>query len=105
MTPEQLELKRRFPTSMDLRRRARKRLPNFAFEYLDGGAGGADNGIARNWGAFESIEMIPRYGKVVGYLHYRGTKKQDPWRYVGAFDVPWASDDPNVSPWLAYPLQ
>lgn len=64
-TPEQLKLKRRFPTSMDLRKKARKRLPNFAFEYLDGGAGGADNGIARNWGAFDSIEMIPRYGKVV----------------------------------------
>lgn len=64
-TPEQLKLKRRFPTSMDLRKRARKRLPNFAFEYLDGGAGGSDNGIARNWGAFEAIEMIPRYGKVV----------------------------------------
>ena len=65
LTPEQLALKRRFPTAMDLRRRARKRLPNFAFEYLDGGAGGADNGIARNWGAFDSIEMVPRYGKVV----------------------------------------
>ncbi len=64
-TPEQLKLKRRFPTSMDLRKRARKRLPNFAFEYLDGGAGGADNGIARNWGAFDAIEMIPRYGKVI----------------------------------------
>ncbi len=50
---------------MDLRKRARKRLPNFAFEYLDGGAGGSDNGIARNWGAFDAIEMIPRYGKVV----------------------------------------
>lgn len=65
LTPEQLKLKRRFPTSMDLRKRARHRLPNFAFEYLDGGAGGADNGIVRNWGAFDAIEMIPRYGKVV----------------------------------------
>jgi L-lactate dehydrogenase (cytochrome) len=50
---------------MDLRARARRRLPRFAFEYLDGGAGGADNGIARNWGAFDSIELIPRYGNVV----------------------------------------
>jgi (S)-mandelate dehydrogenase len=64
-TPEQLALRRRFPTAQDLRARARKRLPNFAFEYVDGGAGGADNGIARNWGAFDSIEMMPRYGNVV----------------------------------------
>ena len=35
---ERLALKRRFPTAYDLRARARRRLPNFAFEYLDGGA-------------------------------------------------------------------
>jgi (S)-mandelate dehydrogenase len=62
--PAQLKLKRRFPTAQDLRARARKRLPNFAFEYVDGGAG-ADTGIARNWDAFNSIEMVPRYGRVV----------------------------------------
>jgi (S)-mandelate dehydrogenase len=60
----QLKLKRHFPTAQDLRARARKRLPNFAFEYVDGGAG-ADTGIARNWNAFNSIEMVPRYGRVV----------------------------------------
>ncbi len=64
-TPEQLALRRRYPTALDLRVRARKRLPNFAFEYVDGGAGGADLGIARNWGAFDSIEMMPRYGNMV----------------------------------------
>jgi (S)-mandelate dehydrogenase len=62
--PAQLKLKRRFPTAQDLRARARKRLPNFAFEYVDGGAG-TDTGIARNWNAFNSIEMVPRYGRVV----------------------------------------
>jgi (S)-mandelate dehydrogenase len=64
-TPEQLALRRRFPSALDLRAHARKRLPNFAFEYVDGGAGGADLGIARNWGAFDSIEMMPRYGNMV----------------------------------------
>src|SRR5262249_28654524 len=34
-------------------------------EYCDGGAGGADTGIARNNNAFDAIEMVPRYGKVV----------------------------------------
>ena len=63
-SPEQLALKRRFPTSHDLRARARRVLPNFAFEYMDGGAG-ADGGIERNWAAFDAVEMVPRYGKVV----------------------------------------
>jgi L-lactate dehydrogenase (cytochrome) len=62
---ERLALKRRFPTSADLRARAKKRLPHFAYEYGDGGAGGADTGIARNNNAFDAIEMVPRYGKVV----------------------------------------
>jgi L-lactate dehydrogenase (cytochrome) len=64
LQPEQPELKRRFPTALDLRAKARRRMPNFAFEYVDGGAG-ADTGIARNWGAFDSIEMVPRNGNVV----------------------------------------
>jgi L-lactate dehydrogenase (cytochrome) len=49
---------------MDLRARARRRLPNFAFEYADGGAG-ADTGIARNWAALDAVEMVPRYGRVI----------------------------------------
>lgn len=60
-----LALKRRFPTSADLRAQAKRRLPHFAYEYCDGGAGGADTGIARNNHAFDAIELIPRYGKVV----------------------------------------
>jgi len=64
MQPEHVRLKRRFPTALDLRARARRRMPNFAFEYVDGGAG-ADTGIARNWSAFDAIEMMPRYGNVV----------------------------------------
>ena len=38
-TPEPQALKRCYPTALDLRARARRRLPRFAFEYLDGGAG------------------------------------------------------------------
>ena len=63
-TSEQLALKRRYPTAFDLRERARRRLPNFAFEYADGGAG-IDTGIRRNWDALNSVEMVPRYGKVI----------------------------------------
>ncbi len=62
---ERLALIRAFPTSHDLRRRAQKLMPNFAFEYMDGGAGGHDNGIDRNWKALDAVELVPRYGKVV----------------------------------------
>ncbi len=62
---ERLALKRRLPTAADLRAHAKKRLPHFAFEYCDGGAGGADTGIARNNHAFDAIEMVARYGKVI----------------------------------------
>src|SRR5207247_7001587 len=49
------------PTSCDLAHGAKARLPHFAFEYGDGGAGD-DGGIRRNWSALDSIEMVPRYG-------------------------------------------
>ncbi len=59
-----LALKRRYPTALDLRARARRAAPSFAFEYMDGGAG-ADGGIRRNWAALDAVEMAPRYGNVV----------------------------------------
>jgi (S)-mandelate dehydrogenase len=61
---EKLRLKRAYPTAPDLRRAARKRIPNFAFEYADGGAG-SDGNVNRNWAAFDAIELMPRYGRVI----------------------------------------
>ena len=55
------KLHRRFPTVAYLRRGARRNLPRFAFEYMDGGAG-EDTGIDRNWAALDAVELIPRYG-------------------------------------------
>jgi len=52
---------RRFPTIYDLRHGSKRRLPHFAYEYGDGGAG-ADTGIRHNWEALDAVEMIPRYG-------------------------------------------
>ena len=49
------------PAAPWLRRVARARLPRFAFEYADGGAGD-DTGIARNWTALDAVELVPRYG-------------------------------------------
>jgi L-lactate dehydrogenase (cytochrome) len=57
------ELQRRFPTVAYLREHARRHVPHFAFEYMDGGAG-ADRGIARNWNALDAVELLPRYGLV-----------------------------------------
>jgi (S)-mandelate dehydrogenase len=57
-----LKLRRRYPTIAYLRRGARRHVPGFAFEYLDGGAG-ADGGIARNWRALDTVELVPRYGR------------------------------------------
>jgi L-lactate dehydrogenase (cytochrome) len=51
-----------YPTVAYLREGARRRLPRFAFEYADGGAG-ADRGIARNWAALDAVELVPRYGR------------------------------------------
>src|SRR5262245_42640745 len=56
-----LKHQRRFPTILYLRRGARRRLPHFAYEYGDGGAG-ADTGIMRNWAALDAVELVPRYG-------------------------------------------
>ena len=59
--PNFLKHQRWYPTVYDLRRGAKGRLPHFAFEYGDGGAGD-DTGIRRNWSALDAIEMVPRYG-------------------------------------------
>ena len=62
---ERLALLRQFPTAHDLRVKAHRQMPNFAFEYMDGGAGLSDNGIQRNWRALDAVELVPRYGRVV----------------------------------------
>jgi L-lactate dehydrogenase (cytochrome) len=59
--PRYVTLQRQFPNVHYLRRGARRKLPHFAFEYCDGGAG-ADGGIARNWNALDAVELVPRYG-------------------------------------------
>ena len=54
-------LLQRFPNLPMMREAARRRLPRFAFAYLDGGAG-EDAGIARNWRALDRVVLVPRYG-------------------------------------------
>ena len=54
------ELRMQFPTVEDMRRRARIRVPRFAFDYVDGAAGQIEEGKARNAAALDAIEMVPR---------------------------------------------
>jgi len=60
--PRYAKLHRRYPHVDYLRRQARRRVPHFAFEYGDGGAGNNDAGIKRNWAALDAVELVPRYG-------------------------------------------
>jgi L-lactate dehydrogenase (cytochrome) len=60
-SPNFLKHQRWYPTIYDLRRGSERRLPHFAYEYGDGGAGD-DTGIKHNWAALDAIEMMPRYG-------------------------------------------
>ncbi len=50
----------RYPAIEDLRRRAKKKIPKFAFEYLDGGCN-EDVNLVRNTKEIRDIELIPSY--------------------------------------------
>lgn len=50
----------RFPSVDDLRERARKRIPRFAFEYLDGGCN-EDVNLHRNTKEIRDVELVPQY--------------------------------------------
>src|SRR5690606_12843689 len=54
-------LRQRFPCVADLRRRAKWRVPHFAFESVDGGLG-EDVNMKRNRDALDAVEIIPRIG-------------------------------------------
>jgi len=51
---------RRAASILDLRRMARRRLPRFAFDFIDGGAESETN-LRLNQSAFGEIRMVPRY--------------------------------------------
>jgi L-lactate dehydrogenase (cytochrome) len=50
----------RYPAIADLKERARRRLPKFAWEYLSGGIG-PEYGLRRNRDAFNEVQLVPRY--------------------------------------------
>jgi len=54
-------IRRNFPTVEDLRLRARRRIPGFAFEYADCGVG-LDQNVQANRSALDAVELVPRVG-------------------------------------------
>ncbi len=59
-TPE-ARLRQRLPTLDDIERRACRRIPRFAMDYLLGGTGN-DLNVVRNRQALDAVELVPRYG-------------------------------------------
>jgi len=49
-----------YPSIDDLRNKARKRIPKFAFEYLDGGCN-EDVNLDKNTRELRDVELIPKY--------------------------------------------
>ena len=50
----------RYPAVEDLARRARRRIPRFAFDYVDGGIG-PETGVRRNRERLDAVTLVPRY--------------------------------------------
>ena len=49
-----------YPSTDHLRRAARRRLPKFAYDYVDGGTG-PEVGLRRNREALDAVTLVPRY--------------------------------------------
>ena len=73
-------LRQRYPTIDDLRRKARRRVPRFGFDFVDGGAT-EEYCIDRNTDAFQAVELLPHYcvdGKVTTDTEVFGRKYAAP---------------------------
>ena len=51
-----------YPAIEDLRAKAKKRIPKFAFEYLDGGCND-DYNLRKNTSELRNVELVPEYLK------------------------------------------
>jgi len=50
----------KYPSVGDLRTKAKRRIPKFAFEYLDGGCN-EDTNLIKNTSEIREVELIPNY--------------------------------------------
>jgi L-lactate dehydrogenase (cytochrome) len=60
--PELLKYDPRYPSIADLKRKAKSRIPKFAFDYLEGGCNEEVN-LGKNETDFHNIELMPQYLK------------------------------------------
>ncbi|MEC3908251.1 alpha-hydroxy acid oxidase [Tamlana sp. 2201CG12-4] len=60
MKKKQIEIDTRYPSIDDLRKKAKKRIPKFAFEYLDGGCN-EDVNLHKNTSEIRAVELLPQY--------------------------------------------
>ena len=65
-----LTINSQYPAVDDLRRRAKARIPRFAFEYLDGGCND-DLNLHKNTVAIRDVEFVPRYIRNYGGMNMR----------------------------------
>ena len=52
----------KYPSIDDLRKKAKRKMPKFAFEYLDGGCND-DINLKKNTSDIRAVELIPNYLK------------------------------------------
>ena len=62
INPELLKYDSRYPSVGDLKKKAKKRIPKFAFDYLEGGCNDELN-LWRNEADFHDIQLMPQYLK------------------------------------------
>jgi L-lactate dehydrogenase (cytochrome) len=55
-------LSHRFPTVEDMRIAARRRIPRFAYDFVDGGCDD-EVGLRRNRTALDAVQLVPRFGR------------------------------------------
>lgn len=67
-----IEMNPQYPSVDDLRKKAERRMPRFAFEYLDGGCN-EDVSITRNTADIRKVQLQPRYLRNYGTSSTRTT--------------------------------
>lgn len=60
----------KYPSADDLRKKARKKVPGFAFEYLDGGCN-EDVNLHKNTSELRAVELIPQYLRAYGGIEMK----------------------------------
>ncbi len=91
-----------YPAISDLRARARRRVPHFAWEYLESGTG-SDAAVARNRTALDRVTMVPKalYGKYAPQLgvNFLGTDYAMPigMAPIGGTSVIWPGAEKMIA--------